>query len=159
MLKPLQQWFCDECGEIIESPDKGYIEWLANDDHKAHGFRIVHHATASPRHPDGDCYAYTNEIGRSDLSLDCFLGNVGLIRLLGFVDVGRYHSPDYRGPEVVDLREFVELFRRLWLPYYEEARFLFARAAAGGFFGGANEVGIYRDRALKDMISEYGGQD
>ena len=69
-LKPLQQWLCDECGEVIEEPAHGYLEWLQDDSHKAYGFRIVHHAPRSPRRPSGgDCYRYTDHYGRSSSDL------------------------------------------------------------------------------------------
>ena len=132
-LEPLEQWICDACGEVIETPGDGYLEWLSGDDHKAHSFRIVHHAPKSPRKPGGDCYAYTKASGRMDLDLDAHVGPSGLPHLLTFLDAGEYHQRDYQGPEVRNVREWVELFRRLQLPYYEEARLYWGRAREAGY--------------------------
>ena len=60
-LKPLEQWVCDECGEVIEEASHGYLEWVVDADTRAHGFRIVHQAHHSPRQPGSDCYRYLNE--------------------------------------------------------------------------------------------------
>lgn len=52
MLIPLKQFICDECGEIINSPGEGYVEWEEGIDQDgqffAKGFRIVHHLPKSP---------------------------------------------------------------------------------------------------------------
>ncbi len=45
-----------------------------------------------------------------------------MARLLSWVDKGKLLQHEYAGPEVVDMREWVELFRRLQVEYYEEAR-------------------------------------
>jgi len=29
-LRPLKQFICDCCNEIIEQPEQGYLEWLAD---------------------------------------------------------------------------------------------------------------------------------
>ena len=28
MLKPLKQFYCDSCNQIIEKPKDGWVEWL-----------------------------------------------------------------------------------------------------------------------------------
>ena len=155
-LKPLQQWICDYCGEVIISPKDGWLEWLHDGQFRAHGFKIVHHRPASPR-KDG-CYHYTNQSGRSDLPLDTYLGTSGLVHLLAFLDVG-YVDPKNKGPWVNDIREFVELFRRVQLPYYEEARLYWSDAEADGLFGGANEVSPYLERALKNIVEKYAAKE
>ena len=52
MLKPLEQFICDECGQVINSPKEGYVERESGTDANgkmfARGFRIVHAAYASP---------------------------------------------------------------------------------------------------------------
>jgi hypothetical protein len=55
-LRPLRQFICDACGEIIASPKAGWLEWRANADGHLEGFHIVHHMAASPRQPAADCY-------------------------------------------------------------------------------------------------------
>jgi hypothetical protein len=58
MLEPLGQWYCDECGEVIASPQAGCVEWEVDNEGRGWGFRILHHCTASPR-PRG-CGFYGN---------------------------------------------------------------------------------------------------
>jgi hypothetical protein len=58
-LKPLQQFVCDTCGELIQSVDQGYVEWLWDDKGgNARDFHIVHHALYSPLKPDLGCYQH-----------------------------------------------------------------------------------------------------
>ena len=53
MLEPLQQYICDYCGELINSTEEGYVEWLSERNEETgryeyHGFKIVHHKPYSP---------------------------------------------------------------------------------------------------------------
>jgi hypothetical protein len=159
LLKPLEQFVCDTCGEIIHSPDEGYVEWIEDlQDRPARGFRIVHHARKSPRSPGGKCYQYEQVEGRSDLSLRDFVGPRGVVTLLAFIDAGEI-DPNYSGPQVRDLREWTELARRLLIPYYEEARLHWGDARESGFFAGANEVSPYMPEHLQALIDQFGGGD
>lgn len=157
MLKPLEQWYCDYCGEVIASAREGDIEWLVEDD-MADDFRIVHRASASPSRPGGNCYYHADDRGRHDMHLDKCAGLAGLPWLLGFLDLGPVHDPDQqRTMRVRSVREFVEIMRRLTLPYYEEARTLWGIATEGGFFeGDRNEIAVYLPETLKALIAQYG---
>ena len=157
-MEPLKQWICDTCHGLIRCPEDGYVEWLHGEDppYNVRGFRIVHHAPASPRKPDGDCYLYTKHAGRNDLDLKGFVGPLGLVRLLSFIDVGPYHQREYGTHRVDDLRGWTEVFRRLHLPYYEEARLHWYKALEDGYFDGCNEVWLYMPETLKTLIERYG---
>jgi len=157
MLKPLEQWYCDSCGEVIASPREGRIEWIVEND-VANAFRIVHHASASPRYPGGNCHDDTAHHGRQETSLDRCVGLAGLPWSLSFLDLGPVHDPDeQRTMRVRSVREFVEIMRRLTLPYYEEARTLWGIATESGFFeGGRNEIAVYLPETLKALIAQYG---
>lgn len=152
-LIPLQQWVCDTCGDLIEDPEHGYTEWVRDrvPPQKERGFRIVHHALYSPRKPYRDCYTYHG----SSVPLTDFLGENGMVRILSFLDVGELHATTYPGPEVADLREYVEFVRRLRVPYYEEARRYWSIAEADGFFESANEIWPYIPDNLKMLIERY----
>lgn len=155
-MTPLQQWTCDNCGELIKRVQDGYVEWFLDGANKNCGFRIVHHAPASPRKRDGgDCYAYTKHPGRLDLALDHFVGPLGVLMMISLIDVGPLLEPNFRGPWVSDLREWVELFRRLHLPDYEEARRHWSDAQAEGFFDGANEISPYMPESLRAVVERY----
>jgi len=160
MLKPLEQWVCDDCGKIINSADEGYVEWLRDKEtHKRHGFRIIHHAPNSPRHPSGNCYKYSHHPERGgDLQLSRFIGPAGMAWILSFLDSGPYHERDFSGPGVKDVREYVELMRRFMIPFYEEARLYWETAVEDGFFDGENDVWIYLPEKLKELIRRYGSK-
>lgn len=156
MLKPLEQWICDRCGEVIKKANEGWVEWITDrDTHQASGFKIVHHAVRSPR-GNGGCYHYTGHPGRSDTHLDHFIGDTPMVHLLRFLDIGEHHDPDYHGPRVSDMREFVEFFRRLTIPYYEEARTYWSQAESDDMFADANEIWIYLPETQKEIIRRYG---
>lgn len=165
-LKPLQQWICDACGEVIESPEQGWIEWLTDttelnskNQFYHHGFKIVHHAAYSPRKPHGTCYHYDHtpphEL-KADTYLTEFLGYSGIINLLFLIEAGPYREKHYKGPHIKDFREWTELVRRLTIPHYEEARFYMKRADSDGFFEGASEIWIYLPKTLRQVIKRYG---
>ena len=42
MLKPLEQWYCDVCGEVIERPRDGYVLWKQDDKLQVYDFTIIH---------------------------------------------------------------------------------------------------------------------
>jgi len=154
MLEPLKQWICDTCGGVIESAKEGWIEWLEDGDtiwfNSAHGFKIVHHSQ--------DCFTYPERLGPSDMNLSHYAGEKGYIHLLSFLDLGRYimKDEDYKGPRVKSMREFVEILRRLTLPYYEEARLYFDQARADDELDIANVDYIYYPEELKRLIGLYG---
>lgn len=161
-LEPLQQWVCDECGELIEEPSHGYVEWRRTDDppYAKYGFRIVHHALQSPnRSRGGDCYYSRQERG-GDMALPESLGVKGMIHLTSWIDPGEEFLEEYDGPRVRDLREWTVLFRRLQIPHYEEARFHFAEAHADGNLGSANQVYFYLpEKGLRAILEQYGDDD
>ncbi len=150
-MEPLRQWVCDHCRELIAKPGHGWLEWI-DDEGGAHSFKIVHWG--------GDCYHHTGHLDMADAYLSDYLGADGMPKLLSFLDLGPYHDPEGKSvPGVKDLREFVELMRRLTIPYYEEARLHWAKAKAEGFFADANEVWIYMPKTLKALIEHYGEGD
>lgn len=151
-LKPLHQWVCDICGEIIEKPEDGYIQFHYQDS-KCDDIIIVHHLTKSPRreYNEEGCYKY-----QSDLDLKSYLSHEGIARMISRMDLGEYHEPDYEGPRVSDIRKWADVFRRLQIPYYEEARLYWNRALNDGYFDGANEIWPYLPQNLEMLIRNYG---
>jgi hypothetical protein len=123
-LIPLQQWICDECGELIEQPEHGYVEWQYDrDSNTKHSFRIVHRGDHSPRKPQ-DCF-YPNSERGGDTAMDSVLGDTGRVYLTSWLDAGAEFTETNRR-SVKSLRDWVVLFRRLQVPYFEEARLYFA---------------------------------
>ena len=85
MLKSLEQWICDRCGQVIEEPNQGSVEWIDDSKtHKASGFKIVHQSSYAP-HDNGECYHYSDHPGRLDDRLEEFIGQNGMVMLLSFL--------------------------------------------------------------------------
>lgn len=155
-LAPLMQWYCDRCEGLIEKPKDGWVHWRRDKERNVYDIEIVHHRLASPREGDDGCYAASPEC---DTHLDEMLGPLGIVRLLAMMDVGAHYDDEGRDVgKVKDVRNWVEVFRRLHVPYYEEARFHFDRARSGGDLEGMNEIGLYSERVLKHLVEAYGDQ-
>ena len=109
-LIPLKQWICDNCGELIENPDRGWLEWYTSGSIlDKRGFRIVH---------DHDrCMYDSHELfkdgkSNSDMHLVDFLGPDGLVKLTNLLEKETSES----------IAEIVEIIKRLHVPFYEEGR-------------------------------------
>lgn len=153
-LIPGKQWICDACGGVIEQPQDGYVQWHRNSNSQIDDFAIVHHISASPRkHQSNGCYIYN-----SDSDLSSFLGAHGIVELHALIDAGPYHMPQYK-PMVTDIRKWSDFYKRLQLPYYEEARLYWNRAISDNYFGDSNEIYIYIPENLKRMIEHYERED
>src|SRR4051794_21693879 len=124
-LERLGQWYCDQCGGVIQSAAQGVLEWklTVRDDgkgYKKHEFKVVHVQVFSHKNHYNGCYHYIVE-DHGDIGLRYFTGDLGMINMLAMIERERAHDEDYSGPEVDDLREWVELMRRFFIPYYESA--------------------------------------
>jgi hypothetical protein len=150
----LKQWFCDRCGEVIEKPEDGWVHWRRDDESRIHSIEILHHLRASPRGGAQGCYPRDMD---SDMHLDTMLGARGIVDLLSMIDVGKFHDPEGRHVgSVKDVRNWVEVFRRLHVPYYEEARRYLNEARANGDLEGINEVALYLPDFLESLVERYG---
>ncbi len=152
-MEVLKQWVCDVCGEIIEKSSDGYVIWKADLNNKYYDFKIVHQCRRDSMGNIAGC----DNLREYPLSahLPNFLGKRGLVYLLSFIDVGAMHSPDNLYTYVKDMREFTEFFKRLQIPYYEEARLYWNKAIADGYFDGANEIWVYLPFTLQRLIEKY----
>lgn len=107
---PLRRWKCDQCGEFIREANDGLVTWCTDEDGGAHSFRIVHRKTC-------DVASESPWSWRLD---DC-LGVNGLTRLLSMLSAGPLMVND--GQRLINnMDEFVDVVRRVQIPYYEEAR-------------------------------------
>ena len=144
-LTPLRQWICDTCGEIIKSPEEGWFEWY--DDRKTSlqsGFRIVHH-----RRPCMYDEGVLRQQGKlvSDLNLTTVIGSDGLGNLLFHIELSEKGVRKLK-----NLNEFIEILRRLHIPYWEEARLCWEEAYKDGF----HDKCSFDEEMLLSIISEYG---
>ena len=152
-MEPLKQWICDVCGEIIEKPEDGYVVWGTDQEDKLDKMLILH---KNNRHKDGTKTGCDREKMKytSLLPLSSFLGDDGKVLFLSLVDAGPYHCPEYKN-NVADVRLLLEVYRRLQIPYYEEARLYWDRAMEDGYFQEANEVWMYLPETLRRLIELY----
>lgn len=162
MLEPLKQFYCDECGEIIESPKDGFVEWLQIYDEETgkitvSGFRIIHRSVKSPfisTSKEG-CYKYGDNDYRMDNELTHTL-KLSHQLIYSYLDLGFVHDAEGKiGSRVVDYKSFVDFAKRLTIPYYEEARKYFTNALQDGQFSDSNEIGLFSEETLKSIIETY----
>lgn len=155
LLEPLKQFYCDRCGRLIEQAEAGWVEFLSEPNgigRLYYGFRIVHHSGKCGS--EKGCLRHFHRHGAGSIELDQFTGKNGINELLDFLDEGDVLEPSFRGSSVKDMREFVELARRLTVPYYEQARQYWQRALEDGWFD-SNIDGIYGEATLKALIADY----
>jgi len=116
-------WICDDCGEPIERPEHGWMDYLRDAEGKAHSFRIIHHILHSPRR-DGQTCCYPEELQPEDCRLTDVLpdGPVGISFFLALLDPGRAGGGGRGHPPGAHLPDVIEVMRRLYVSGYEEAR-------------------------------------
>lgn len=149
LSKPLVRtgsiFYCDVCGEPIESPSDGYVIWnRMPKTHEHVGFKIIHQERCDDRS------------FLSSLPLERFLGNDGLNYLLSWLSYGPLYPHNTKtnaGLKIVDFDEFVDLARRLQLPLYEEARRYFDHAKSEGLYGDSNPYVPYSNEELIDLVN------
>ncbi|MFB6230476.1 MAG: hypothetical protein ABEL04_04895 [Salinibacter sp.] len=146
MLDPLEQWICDTCGEVIDGKENGYTIWKQDDDRRLHSFKIVHHP---------DCLQDDHLLSTS---LARMTGMLGMTKLLSYLSLGPYHNGEGGERKPRDFDEFVDFFRRLQVPYYEEARLYYDQEEALHMMGGANEYAPYLPRKMRRLIEKVGSE-
>jgi hypothetical protein len=141
-MAALSNWICDTCGELISSPEKGLIVWNTDTELQKHSFHIAHKGKCDDR-------SFQQSLGLGDL-----LGLKGQAHLLSFLSYGPLINSQGR-TRLHDIDEFVDLFRRLQTPWYEEARSKFRESLVVETGVDANEVYPYLPDSLK-RIAESG---
>ena len=143
LLKPLTQFFCDSCNELIDTPADGYIEFDKNEQLQYNNFKIVHN--------EERCFQGLI----SSFELSRLLGSEGIGILSSWVHVGPITDPVGREKsEYASVVEFAEFFKRLQLPYYEQARHYLKRAVESGYIDG-NATGSHYPEGLKNIVSKF----
>jgi hypothetical protein len=70
------------------------------------------------------------------------------------LDVGPVLDPnEIKDRPLPEVRSFVDVIRRLQIPYYEEARQYFSDAVNEGWYGDQNEASIHQ--TCKSIIQRY----
>jgi len=145
MDKPLTKWYCDVCGDAIETAGEAYVVWKSVEMRAQH-FRIVHRTKC-----DKD-KSFT-----ASGPLEQFVGPRGLAYCLSFLSIGPVKKLIGQGShcEAADLDEFVDFMRRVQTPFYEEARRLFKDRDFLDDWYDANEVLPYLPDELVKIIEKY----
>ncbi len=147
MLKPLEQWHCDVCGEVIECPKDGYVIWKNDDDHRDHDFTVIHKIKCDPK-KGFPC----------SMPIETFLGADGLVYLTSFLSLGPIKGvmgSNFTG--VRDFDEFVDFMRRMQTPYYEDARRFYETEDVVERYNDANEVMPYMPEYCEKIAREEEG--
>ncbi len=144
-LKPLKQFICDECGELIKKPKDGWWEYIHDTETElVSGFRIVHYG--------GPCYYSVPALKRQnkmvgDMHLEHMLDSGAFGHMLHWLEL----SETKKIKEHFNISEFTEIMRRLYLPYWEEARQYWERAFSDGF----HDQCCFSENDLLLIINEY----
>lgn len=139
----LSRWICDACSKPIDSAEHGIVVFLRDARLDADHFRIVHKQSA-PGYPNCDPQGSTGWV-----DLPRMLGVDGLTYLLSFLSAGPLKGPGGMG--VADHDAFVDLVRRVQIPFYEEARSRFNEESVRDALGDANEVFPYLPTTLEGV--------
>jgi hypothetical protein len=146
--QPLQAWRCDTCGELITDPAEGLVVWRTDDGHRGYDYLVVHQSRSGRR-----CDPEAQRGYIANLPLSSFLGPDGAAMMLGWLSYG----PIKNNPgnvRVKDFDQYVDLFRRVQTPGYEEARPYFNAESTHHWFGDANEYRPYMLDALQRIVRE-----
>ena len=148
VLKPLKQWICDSCGQTIKKPEDGWFEWYSNETTaREEGFRIVHHQK-SCMYADTSLRKQNKFV--ADLNLTDVIGSDGLANSLFRIELAEKGKLGK-----INLLEYVEILRRLHIPYWEEARLYWDDALKAGEHDGCE----FSENTLIEIIENYGSKE
>ncbi|SRR5712691_9830357 len=144
--QPLTEWSCDTCGGPVTDPDGALVVWRETRERTFRDFRIVH-KSPSPA-PGSGCAPSARSGYACSLELGQFLGADGLTMLLSWLSTGPLISGD---PQIApgDLGAFVDLVRRVQVPYYEEGRRRFGGSDVREYVAGSNRMSPYATGTLQ----------
>lgn len=106
MDAPLTTWYCDFCGQPVIK-ENGYVIWNSDEAKLYYDFKIIHHEICD------------NKSLPNSQPLSFFLGNDGLLNLLGFFSCG---SLENDSNIIKNMHEYIDFICRVQVPYYEQAR-------------------------------------
>jgi hypothetical protein len=156
-MPPLTTWICDACGDDVTEPQLALLIWRtdreADGAWRAYDFKIVH------KNLDGrQCDPGAGSGYRSNLELDNYLGPDGVAWLLSMLSKGPLLGGGGCEIQPQDMDDFVDLFRRLQVPHYEEARRNFDTEHTREWLSDANEVLPYIPDTLERIANQTLGQ-
>lgn len=150
-MTPLTTWTCDVCGGPV-TVDDGYVTW-SHVNGAEHGFKIIHQSRCD------------RDLDSSSAALADFLGPDGLAKLTAFLSPGAFMVATYdpvrlngAAYRIADLHQFVDFFRRVQLPFYEEARASLRSPSEDmrDLLSDSNEISPYLQSALRRWAADKG---
>tara|TARA_R100001377_G_scaffold29436_1_gene16002 strand:- start:355 stop:804 length:450 start_codon:yes stop_codon:yes gene_type:complete len=149
MDKPLSTWYCDVCDKKITNLKKGYVVWDTNKENKVSKFNIIHKKTCDKK----------KHI--SSAELQDFYGIEGMSYLISKINNGLLLRMNGKKDhcQVSDFDEYMDFFRRMQVPFYEEARRYFENVPYASEH--VDYVGFhsYLPETLEKIIREYGEKE
>ena len=83
------------------------------------------------------------------------MGVDGLAKLTSMLSFGEFQNEEYDdGREIKSNRKFIDFFRRVQIPHYEEARRKFSSHEVQQDMSGSNEYAPYTQECLKSIIEQ-----
>jgi hypothetical protein len=141
-MEPLTTWICDTCGNVIEDAKNGLVVWNTDKSGRKSGFRIVH---------KGKQCDFDSKM--RSLELNDLAGPDGQAWLTSWLSYGPISNPG-NSDRILDMDAFVDLFRRLQTPWYEEARPYFRSETIQDGWADSNEVFPYTSDSLRRIAEE-----
>jgi hypothetical protein len=138
----LTTWTCDTCRDPVTDPNMSLVVWRTVAD-KSIDFMIVHKGECDPQARSG----FTH-----NLELSSFLGADGATMLLSWLSLGPLRGSAADMPHVGNFDQYVDLFRRVQIPWYEEARTRFRDDDVQHWLGDANEYYPYMPDVLQQVV-------
>ena len=134
------KWYCDSCGQVIESVDQGWVENLKKNSEgssKSNGLRIVHNEEECKYNDD----AKFREEGAlvHCVPLSFYTGQDGFMQLLTLISDGEFENND----------EILEVIKRVFVKYYEKTRLHFKAAISEGYFEPNTKAGFYTESDIQ----------
>lgn len=124
------------------------VIWREDEQRRAYDFQIVHKSVDGRNCDPGDQAGYEDSLEVSN-----FLGHNGASELLSMLSRGPIAGAAESALEVANFDQFVDLFRRLQTPWYEEARSRFSDDDVQAAFAGSNETQPYRPESLEAIVN------
>lgn len=132
---PVNEWICDTCAECVDVAG-GAVAW------KEQGGKVVEYRIYHNKH---ECDPKSQGF-RAWHHMKEFVGVNGVAYMTALLSNGPIMGG---GPTPVDQDAWVDVFRRIHIPYYEEARLHFSDDDVREYFSDSNEVYPYTQRGLK----------
>lgn len=137
------KWYCDSCGQAIESVDQGWVENLSNNSEgisKSYGLRIVHNEEKC-RYNDDAKFREEGELVHCT-PLEFYAGQDGFMQLLTLISDGGFENND----------EILEVIKRIFVKDYEKARLHFKAAITEGYFDPNTKAGFHTESDIKSTM-------